>query len=163
MTFTFDTKSAAKRQAANANPANPANPAPAKPARKAQISGISSFSISKAPVTQADYTLADLQEIDRLLRELAQMEGWSDAELADRLDQRQRMAPVNVLPVLQEIRAAHKVALAGWPEPPKERSNIRLCKLNHVELIVIDGGRAPGSESNGPTSRKTPASEPEAA
>lgn len=91
--------------------------------------------------TQKDYAPADLEEMDRLIRELAQMEGWPAEELTDKLDQRRRMAPVNVLPVLREIREAHRAALAVWPHKPAKRSDIRLCKLDHVELAVIDGDK----------------------
>jgi hypothetical protein len=163
VTFTFDTKAVAKRASANANPANPANSVPAEPAKPAEISGISSFSISKPPFPNDEYTPADLAEMDKLLRELAKLEGWSDHELADKLDQRRRMAPVNVLPVLEEIREAHKAALCVWPAKPAKHSDIRLCKLDHVELVVIDGGKAPESQSNPPESTKTPVPEPEAA
>ena len=159
MTFTFDPKAVAKREPASANPAKPANPAAAKPSRTAQISGISSFSISKPRVAEDDYTLADLDEMDRLLRELARMEGWSDEELTGKMDERQRMAPVNVIPVLNEIREAHKAALAIWPQKAK-RSDIRLCKNGHVELAVIDGYKG---ESHRAQSSKTSAPKPETA
>jgi hypothetical protein len=86
-----------------------------------------------------DYTQTDIQEMDKLLRELAKLEGWSEAELVAKLDQRRRMAPVNVRPVLQEIRAAHRAALAVWPNQP-HRSDIRLCNLDHVRLAVVGGG-----------------------
>src|SRR5687768_8066650 len=79
-----------------------------------------------------DYALPDLEEIDRLIRELAKLENWDEGYLASKLDQRQRMAPVNVIPVLREIRAAHKAALAVWPDKPAKRSDVRLCRLDHV-------------------------------
>ena len=88
-----------------------------------------------------DYTKEDLEDIDRLLSELAKMEAWSQDELADRLYQRERRAPVNVIPVLREIREAYKAALAVWPNQPAPRSNIRICKLDHVRLVLIHGGR----------------------
>lgn len=89
----------------------------------------------------SDYTLADLAEVDRLLRELANLEEWPADELSQKLDQRQRMAPVRVPGALQELRAAHKAALAIWPNRPSKRSEIALC-----HLTVIDGGKRDTSE-----------------
>lgn len=114
---------------------------PTKPTKPHFVSSVSSHP-AHLQEKFAPYTLADLEEMDRLLKQLADMEGWSADELADKLDQRKRMAPVNVMPVLREIRAAHKAAMAVWPEKPKQRSNLRLCKLEAVELAVIDGGKS---------------------
>ncbi len=132
---------------------------PTKPTKPHFVSSVSS---GKGPFRQeaSDYTTTDLAEIDRLLRELAKLENWSREELADMLDQRKRMAPVNVLPVLKEIREAHSAALGVWPDKPATRSNIRLCKLDHVEMVVIEGSK---HESSAPTSSKTPVRESEAA
>ena len=75
------------------------------------------------------YAAADLAEMDRLLGELAALEDWREGELEARLDERRRMAPVNVQNALQALRAAAAAALAGWPEPPLERAQIALCRL----------------------------------
>jgi len=114
--------------------------------RDALLTAISSGAVT--PVTQVThsaacggddaYTLADLQEMDRLLRDLAQLEGWSNAELQDLLDQRQRMAPANVPAMLQTLRLARGAALAPWPDQPAKRSRIRLCFLTPIPLAVID-------------------------
>lgn len=85
---------------------------------------------------RGDYSPDDLEEMDRLLRELAVLEGWSAQELSNLLDERQRMAPANVKAMLLAVRAARRAALAPWPNPPTKRSCIRLCKLT-----VIDGGK----------------------
>ena len=74
-------------------------------------------------------TAGDLDEIDSLLRELSQLEGWTEAELSARLEERRRMAPVNVYGALQALRVARDAALAGWPEKPAERALIVLCRL----------------------------------
>ena len=116
--------------------------------------------VTRSQEEREDYTAADLAEIDKLLRELASLEAWTDVELAEKLSQRKRMAPVNVIPVLREIREIHKAALAVWPNQPAKRADIRLCKLDHVELAVIDGSKG---ESNRVQSSKTPAQESEAA
>lgn len=84
-----------------------------------------------------EYTLADLAEMDKLLRELAELEGWTKAELEEQIDESRRMAPANVQAALRAIRSAHRMALGGWPEKPAKRSRIILCRLT-----VIDGGKA---------------------
>lgn len=110
------------------------------------------------------YTLADLKEMDRLLRELAKLEGWNDDELADLIDQLGRMAPANVPAALAAIRKAHADSLAPWPTPPAKRSKIVLCRLTPGRvLIALDGGKASGTHDKARTSGKTPTSEPEAA
>ena len=76
-----------------------------------------------------EYTLADLAEMDRLLTELSKLERWNAGELEQRLDERRRMAPVNVLEALYALRAARDAALAGWPENPLERAQITLCRF----------------------------------
>lgn len=91
--------------------------------------------VKDAPGPFNDYTRADLEEIDRLLRELARLEKWSSEELADKLDQRRRMAPVNVIPALRWL-----TRVVAEPEPRKKRP-FRLCKLEVVELAAIDGGK----------------------
>lgn len=75
------------------------------------------------------YTPADLKEMDKLLRELAHMEGWSDQELDARLSERQRMAPVNVPKTLGALRLAVRAELAQWPEKPANRAVVVLCEL----------------------------------
>lgn len=80
-----------------------------------------------------DYTPADLVEMDRLLRELAQLEGWSPALLDEALACRQRMAPARVLEVLAQLRKWTAAALAPWPESPPERPKI--------VLTVFDGDK----------------------
>ena len=132
MTFSFEPR---KRDRMPANPAKSANPTNIPE----QISGISNISGSTdALAKDADphghgYTQADLTEMDRLLRQLAELEGWTPEELADMLDQRRRMAPVNVPKALKQLGEANAAALAPWPNPPKERAKVVLC--------VITGGR----------------------
>lgn len=110
------------------------------------------------------YTVDDLKEMDRLLRELAKLEGWSDEELADLTDQLGRMAPANVPAALAAIRKAHADSLAPWPTPPAKRSKIVLCRLKPGRvLIALDGGRAEETPDRGSRTGKTPATEPEAA
>jgi len=87
------------------------------------------FSPQRAEEPEQDYTAADLVEIDTLLRELAQLEGWTSTELEEQLDQRRRMAPARVAAVLGALRAARREALAPWPERPAKRSSVELCVL----------------------------------
>jgi hypothetical protein len=124
--FTFDVKKARNRQAEAANPAKPANPSTPK-------APISSISRSDDP-NGLGYTLADLKEMDKLLRELAQLEGWTLAELEEMLDRRRRMAPARVPQALKDLRAGSKAALAPWPEKPARRAV--------VVLTVLEGGKA---------------------
>lgn len=133
MAFSFDTKTAPKRQSASANPAKAANPAPAEQ----PISGISNISKAVAPEQAWGYTPADLAEMDKKLRELAELESWSASELDGLLDELRRMAPANVPAALAAIRRAHKASLGVWPKAPRERSRFTLCKL-----VVIDGGKS---------------------
>jgi hypothetical protein len=137
MTFAFDTKGAAKRQSASANPAKAANPSPQDQANQQPISGISSFSSSKGRDQAWDYTPADLAEMDKKLRELAELESWSASELDGLLDELRRMAPCNVRAALVAIRKAHESSLGVWPKPPATRSRFTLCRLR-----VIDGGKS---------------------
>jgi hypothetical protein len=78
------------------------------------------------------YTNADLAEMDKLLGEICELEGRSDDELAKLLDQRSRMAPVNVLNALAALRIARERALAPWPERPATRARITLCELTPI-------------------------------
>lgn len=107
--------------------------APTKPTKQASVSFVSTppppFPAPKA----GDYTLADLQELDRLIRELGGLEGRTDAEIDAMLSERRRMAPTSVPGALEAISAAHRAALAPWPEPPAKRSKVVLC--------VIEGGK----------------------
>ena len=96
-----------------------------------EIARAAAKSIEDGP--EESYTLVDLEEMDRLLRELAELEGWTKVELADRLDQRRRMAPINVPTALRLLRAGARDALAVWPEKPAKRVPVVLC--------VIDGGK----------------------
>jgi hypothetical protein len=72
--------------------------------------------------------------MDRLIRELGSLEGWSDAEIEEKLAERRRMAPGRVPEALRELRAKAAASLAPWPERPAKRSRIILC--------VIQGGKA---------------------
>jgi hypothetical protein len=141
---------------------NTPTPALTKPTKPPSVSFVSStpatISEKSARIQKPeawDYELADLKEMDRLLKELADLEGWTDAELADLLDERRRMAPANVRSMLEAVRKAHAMALAPWPEPPKERSNIVLCPLTTKRrLAVLQGGKSssvdqPRSQSGG--------------
>jgi hypothetical protein len=106
-----------------------------------------STSPPRAPTTW-DYTVVELQEMDRLLRQLAELEGWSAAQLEMMLDERRRMAPVNVRKALAALRLAHGEAMAPWPEPPARRARITLCELTsrRRELAVLPGGKAEPKE-----------------
>lgn len=122
MTFTFDVEEAAKRTSYAANPAKPANPA-----RSAeQISSISNISDDGF----REYTTADLAETDSLIREIAEREQWAPSELEDMLDQRRRMAPVNVYGALEALRAA------GDGSAP--RQNAKRAKRTRIALCVIE-------------------------
>ena len=81
--------------------------------------------------------LDDLREMDRLLRELAKFEGWTASELEQQLDERRRMAAVNVPGALQALREAVARCESILPEKPKERAKIVLCRLR-----VIEGGKS---------------------
>jgi hypothetical protein len=81
-----------------------------------------------------DYTPEDLGEMDLRLHELARLEGWTADELADKLDQRRRMAAVNVQPALHLLRAGAKAARDTKAEKPTKRVPVVLC--------VIKGGKA---------------------
>jgi hypothetical protein len=154
MTFVFDvdeaTRKAGKETPTTANPAKAANPV----RNVERISNISNISKPSDPEGW-DYELADLKEMDRLLCELAELEGWTDEELADLLNERRRMAPANVRSMLEAVRKAHAMALAPWPESPKERSSIVLCPLTTKRrLAVVQGGKSSpveqaGSQSGG--------------
>lgn len=102
---------------------------PTKLTKPPFVSSVSSHPATFPPNTPADYTIADLTEMDRKLRELAVMEGWDEQELSNTLDQRSRMAPANVFKALGTIRAAHDACLKVWPEVPPTRSRIVLCEL----------------------------------
>jgi hypothetical protein len=72
----------------------------------------------------AEYAPADLEEMDRLLHELAEQEGWTPAALEGMLDQRRWMAPARVMECLQQLREA-------CAEPPeKPRVKPVLCLLD---------------------------------
>jgi hypothetical protein len=89
-----------------------------------------------------DYTDRDLAEMDRLIRELAQLEGWENDELEQMLDERRRMAPCNVRKALAALRIATREALAPWPNRPAKRARVTLCEMvsKRRELVVLDGG-----------------------
>lgn len=115
-------------------------PAPTKPTEVAFVGppGASVGSVGTPPapfanIRGSDYTSADLQEIDRLLAQLAEMEGWTEGELAEALDCRRRMAPARVLEVLGQLRKWAAAALAPWPDNPPERPKI--------VLTVFDGDK----------------------
>lgn len=82
-------------------------------------------------VDDEDYGPADLVKMDDLLRQLAELEGWPVERLTACLDERRRMAPVNVMPTLRGLQAAVRDALAIWPNKPTWRANIQLCRLVH--------------------------------
>ena len=69
--------------------------------------------------------------MDTLLREIARIERWSQSRLEALLDQRRRMAPINVVAALQRLREVHQDVLHGKPCP-----DIRLCQLR-----LIEGGK----------------------
>jgi len=73
------------------------------------------------------YTQADLEEMDKLMRELAECEDWPEDALRKALADRKRMAPVRVPGALQAIRKAHRAAVAVWPGSPATRTEIVLC------------------------------------
>jgi hypothetical protein len=77
-----------------------------------------------------DYTTADLAKMDDLLRQLAELEGWPAERLTACLDERRRMAPVNVMPTVRSLQAAVTAAMAVWPNKPAWQASIRLCHLH---------------------------------
>lgn len=139
MTFTFDAKTA-KRTPTPANPAKAANP-DRIPERISTISKVS----KAAPADRRGlgYTQDDLKQMDQLLRELAELEGWTPAELEEMLDKRRRMAPARVPEVLNTLQSARDAQLACWPESPAKRSRFSL-----TTLTVIEGGKCQSSESS---------------
>jgi hypothetical protein len=88
-------------------------------------------------VSAADLA-ADLTEMDRLLHQLAAIENWPAPELMEKLDQRRRMALVNVRNALGALREAVRVSLAPWPEALQKRSKVVLC--------VFDGDKVSAPE-----------------
>jgi hypothetical protein len=151
MTFKFDYQPDADRQAKRSpTPANPAKAA--NPDRISErISNISKVSNSNPLDPKGwGYTPADLKKMDALLRELAELEGWTPAELEEMLDRRRRMAPARVPEVLQTLQASRDAQLANWPAQPKERARFAL-----TTLTVIEGGKRDSEPSK---SSKTPVS-----
>jgi hypothetical protein len=80
-----------------------------------------------------EYTPADLDEMDRLLREIARLDHWPPSRLERMLDERRRMAPINVPAALRLLRAEFAKAALD-PEKPTKRAPVVLC--------VIKGGKA---------------------
>lgn len=78
------------------------------------------------------YTTADLTEMDKLLKEICELEDRSDKELAELRDQRSRMAPANVLKALDALRIARDEAMKTWPDAPATRARIVLCDLTPI-------------------------------
>ncbi len=72
------------------------------------------------------YTLDDLAEMDKLIREIAEAEDWPQEALEATLDERRRMRPVDVPDALQRLRKAQKWAVGRWPDTPAERTKIEL-------------------------------------
>lgn len=130
MGFNFDVEAEAKKaKSARANSANSANFG----SEALPISRISNISKPE----DSDYTPDDLAKMDDLLRQLASIEGWPEAELNRLLDERRRMAPGRVRNALEQIRAAVVKALEPWPSPPPgPYRHRRLCVLT-----VIEGGK----------------------
>lgn len=152
MTFKFDYQPDADRRAKRSpTPANPAKAA--NPDRiPERISNISSVS---KPGQGWGYAPADLKKMDALLRELAELEGWTPAELEEMLDKRRRMAPARVPEVLKTLQASRDAQLANWPTQPEKRARFAL-----TTLTVIEGGKRDSGPSR---SSKTPDTAPEAA
>jgi hypothetical protein len=122
-----------------------------KPTKPPFVSSVSSPPAAVRP-NRADsgwgYTPADLKKMDALLLELAELEGWTPAELEEMLDRRRRMAPARVPEVLQTLQASRDAQLASWPAQPKERARFAL-----TTLTVIEGGKR---DSDPARSSKTP-------
>ena len=135
MAFSFDVERAAqeaqKRRPAPANPANSANPT-------RQAKRISSFS----GFSNTNPTAEELSELTRLIHELAQLEGWTEQELARWIWERNHMALANVRKALHALRIARDAALAPWPTAQATRSGITLCELVELpkKFRVIEGG-----------------------
>jgi hypothetical protein len=124
-----------------------------KPTKPPFVSSVSSPPAAVRP-NRADsgwgYTPADLKKMDALLRELAELEGWTPAELEEMLDKRRRMAPARVPEVLKTLQAARDTQLSTWPQAPAKRSSFSL-----TTLTVIEGGKRDSDPSR---SSKTPVS-----
>lgn len=108
--------------------ANAAKSEPTKPT-KAPFGGFGSSPQAAISPEAWDYTVADLSEMEVMIRQLAELEDWSPAELEGALDQRRRMAPIRVPEALGELREAVERSLGPWPEKPAKRSRIVLCRL----------------------------------
>ena len=93
-----------------------------------ELARAAATSIRQEETEEETYTLVDLSEMDRLLHELARREGWTDADLAEKLDQRRRMAPVNVPAALAMLRAGVKAA--SGQEKPARRVPVVLCLIS---------------------------------
>lgn len=85
------------------------------------------------------YNAQTLREIDALIRELGDLEGWTDAEIEAKLAERQRMAPRRVPGALEHLKTRTAEALKPWPNRPAKRSSVALC--------VIDGGKSSTPEA----------------
>jgi hypothetical protein len=123
-----------------------------KPTKPPFVSSVSSDRAAVSPNPPDPhgwgYTPADLKKMDSLLRELAELEGWTPAELEEMLDRRRRMAPARVPEVLKTLQAARDTGLATWPQAPAKRSRFSL-----TTLTVIEGGKGQSVPSG---SSKTP-------
>lgn len=121
------------------NAATPATPATHRPGSGAEqvktrssvatVASVATLPVSNPDSDAPDFTAEELAEMDTLIRELAELESWKMGELAHVLDERKRMAAVNVRKALARLRASARVARASWPEPPGKRSKVVLCLL----------------------------------
>lgn len=137
MAFNFDVEQAVQEaQKRGSTPANPANSA--NPVRSAKrISSFSNFS-------NDDPSKAELEELTKLIHDLARLEGWSEQELAAKLWERDHMALCNVRKALAALRIAYNAGVAIWPDVPSKVSQITLCELVALpkEFAVIQGGKS---------------------
>lgn len=130
-----------------------------KPTKPPFVSSVSSppaaFTPKQGEPKGWGYTPTDLKKMDALLRELAELEGWTPAELEEMLDKRRRMAPARVPEVLKTLQASRDAQLASWPAQPEKRARFAL-----TTLTVIEGGKRDSWPSR---SSKTPDTAPGAA
>ena len=88
----------------------------------------SSTKVAKATIDELGYTLDELSEMDKLIREIAECEEWPQEALEAVLADRKRMAPVAVPDALQALRKAHREAVGRWPDTPAEKTTINLLE-----------------------------------
>lgn len=138
--------------------------APTKPTKPSSVSfGSADPEAVSSKEPDWGYGPKEIAEFWKLLKDLGDLEEWSDAERLEIEDEFQRMSPARFPAALAALRTACKDALKPWPEAPKTRATLRFCALTkrrtaeeiRRELGVIEGGKKASSErAKRPTSSK---------